>query len=65
MKSLYSWNWQSRDGEFGGYNQCMAESKAEALETGNAISKNLWIEEKTLVKVVDREAFWRNYPCED
>ena len=42
-KQLWVWHWIS-----GGYNHCQAETREEALRIGNAMSKNLKVDEKTL-----------------
>jgi hypothetical protein len=55
-KHLYTWNWVD-----GGYNQCWAYSKEEALQKGNAMC-SLVVDEKTLRLVADERAFWAGYP---
>tara|TARA_R110000824_G_scaffold109010_1_gene256414 strand:+ start:879 stop:1073 length:195 start_codon:yes stop_codon:yes gene_type:complete len=60
-KKLYTWNWES-----GGYNQCYADSKAEARKRGNSIMRGeLIINESTFRLVKDIKAFWANYPIFD
>jgi hypothetical protein len=63
---LWKWNWVG-----GGYNQCRAATREEALEKGNAMCDGsdgrlkLVVAERTLTKVEDERAFWANYPIFD
>jgi|DEB0MinimDraft_6_1074348.scaffolds.fasta_scaffold05992_5 hypothetical protein len=60
-KHLYRWNWNE-----GGYNQCYADTKAQARKLGNAIVPGkLTIDEKTFRRVKNADRFWKNYPIFD
>jgi hypothetical protein len=67
-KSLYKWNWVG-----GGYNQCRADSKREAMKRARALGKpspgcdriELKVDEKSLVLVKNEKSFWDNYPMFD
>ena len=64
-KYLYSWNWVG-----GGYNQCRANNKREALKRARAIGKLgsgkvLKVDEKSLYRVKREQSFWDNYPLFD
>ena len=67
-KYLYSWNWVG-----GGYNQCRANSKREALKRARAIGRPpegsnrivLKVDEKSLYRVNSEQSFWNNYPLFD
>ena len=64
-KHLYSWNWVG-----GGYNQCRADNKREAMKRARAIGKLgsgkvLKVDEKSLVRVKNEKSFWNNYPLFD
>lgn len=64
-KKLYKWNWVG-----GGYNQCHAVNKAQALKKAQAIGAackgtKLVVNEATFVLVKDVDAFWKNYPLFD
>ena len=67
-KYLYSWNWVG-----GGYNQCRANNKREAMKRARAIGKPsagvmrkvLKVDEKSLVRVKNEKSFWDNYPMFD
>lgn len=65
-KYLYKWNWVG-----GGYNQCRADSKRQALfcareiGEGSGGSKKLVVDYLSLKKVEDEKSFWDNYPMFD
>ncbi len=67
-KYLYSWNWVG-----GGYNQCRANNKREAMKRARAIGRPeegsnrmvLKVDEKSLVRVKSEQSFWDNYPMFD
>ena len=67
-KYLYSWNWVG-----GGYNQCRANSKREALKRARAMGRPekgsrrilLKVDEKSLYRVKNEQSFWDNYPMFD
>ena len=64
-KHLYSWNWVG-----GGYNQCRADNKREAMKRARAIGKLgsgkvLKVDEKSLGRVKNEKSFWNNYPLFD
>ena len=67
-KNLYKWNWVG-----GGYNQCRADSKREAMKRARAIGRPdegssrmlLKVDEKSLVRVKSEQSFWANYPSFD
>ncbi len=64
-KNLYSWNWVG-----GGYNQCRADNKRQALKCAKEIGKlangkQLVVDEKSLHKVKNEKSFWDNYPMWD
>ena len=67
-KNLYKWNWVG-----GGYNQCRADSKREAMKRARAMGKPspgvsrqvLKVDEKSLVCVKSEKSFWDNYPMFD
>ena len=60
IKKLYAWDWVG-----GGYNQCHAFSKREAIKLGNAMSTGLVINEASFRLVRDEKSFWDNYPIFD
>ena len=67
-KHLYKWNWVG-----GGYNQCRADNKREAMKRAKALGKPspgvkrmlLKVDEKSLVRVKNEQSFWNNYPMFD
>jgi len=67
-KYLYTWNWVG-----GGYNQCRADNKREAMKRAKALGKPspgvsrklLKVDEKSLVRVKNEKSFWDNYPMFD
>jgi hypothetical protein len=67
-KHLYKWNWVG-----GGYNQCRANNKREAMKRARAIGKPsagvmckvLKVDEKSLKRVKNEQSFWNNYPLFD
>jgi len=64
-KYLYKWNWVG-----GGYNQCRADSKRQALMCAREIGKlangnKLVVDYLSLKRVKDEKSFWGNYPMFD
>ena len=67
-KYLYKWNWVG-----GGYNQCRADSKRQALMRARAMGKPspgvkrkpLVVDYLSLKRVEDEQSFWNNYPMFD
>lgn len=66
-KYLYSWNWVG-----GGYNQCRADSKRQALRCAKEIGEpsgdggiRLEVREGSLHRVKNEQSFWGNYPMFD
>jgi len=64
-KYLYKWNWVG-----GGYNQCRADSKRQALMCAREIGKlangkKLVVDYLSLKRVKNEKSFWDNYPMFD
>ena len=67
-KHLYKWNWVG-----GGYNQCRADNKREALKRARALGRPsegcdrqvLVVDAQSLYRVKNEKSFWDNYPMFD
>ena len=67
-KHLYKWNWVG-----GGYNQCRADSKSQALRRARALGRPdpgcvrqvLKVDVQSLRRVKNEQSFWNNYPSFD
>ena len=62
-KKMYAWNWTS-----GGYNDCMATSKREAIRIGNAMTTGcvkLTVNENTVRIIKDVAAYHKSLPYWD